>query len=144
MSRPDRTPVAESRYPIPYWDSLTPQIMYPREMIVSKVLVKSPEEEPLSISAMVSSSCSMVSLSSAARSWRSDTSDADFWFAVVREATCPSRLAFSDSRRETCASKVALVNSRADNSVSRDAFVVSRVVMLRAIRSIWVAFVAFC
>ena len=38
MSRPERTPVPASRYPIPYWDSLTPHFIEPRSMIVSSVL----------------------------------------------------------------------------------------------------------
>ncbi|MDP6147783.1 MAG: hypothetical protein QF635_01560 [Candidatus Thalassarchaeaceae archaeon] len=38
MSRPERTPVPASKYPIPYWDSFTPHFIEPRSMMVSRVL----------------------------------------------------------------------------------------------------------
>ena len=59
MSSPERTPVAESRYPIPYWDSLTPHFMDPRSTIVSRVLTAAasavPAAYPLSYAASTSS-----------------------------------------------------------------------------------------
>ena len=38
MSKPERTPVPASKYPIPYWDSFTPHFIEPRAIIVSSVL----------------------------------------------------------------------------------------------------------